>query len=135
MSLRGETLRQESRSDPLTLAFSFASQAVIADYEGRFADACELYGQAVSTFVTVNSEPWSDKFPAFMHESNSVSWMVGREYFGVFSLRMEELRRAVDTENAVLRAEQGVLRMQQDIARLKKETVLQTSGSAPSCCS
>ena len=125
MSLRGETLRQESRSDPLTLAFSFASQAVIADYEGRFADACELYGQAVSTFVTVNSEPWSDKFPAFMHESNSVSWMVGREYFGVFSLRMEELRRAVETDNSVLRAEQEVLRVQQDIARLKEEMGIQ----------
>ena len=38
---------------------------------------------------------------------------------------MKELRRAVDIENAVLRAEQGVLRVQQDIVRLKEEMELQ----------
>ena len=124
-SLRGETIGHKRRTDPLTLAFTFASQAVTADYEGRFADACELYGQAVSIFVTVNSDLWSDRFLAFMRESSFVSSAVGKKYIHVFSLRMEELRRAVETDNAVLRAEQGVARVQQDIARLKEEMELQ----------
>ncbi|MEC7287509.1 MAG: hypothetical protein VXU42_02350, partial [Verrucomicrobiota bacterium] len=124
-SLRGETIGHKGRTDPLTLAFTFASQAVTADYEGRFADACELYGQAVSIFVTVNSDLWSDRFLAFMRESSFVSSAVGKKYIHVFSLRMEELRRAVETDNAVLRAEQGYCGVLRVIARLKEEMELQ----------
>ena len=124
-SLRGETIGHKRRTDPLTLAFTFASQAVTADYEGRFADACELYGQAVSIFVTVNSDLWSDRFLAFMRESSFVSSAVGKKYIHVFSLRMEELRRAVETDNAVLRAEQGYCGVLRVIARLKEEMELQ----------
>ena len=50
---------------------------------------------------------------------------VGKKYITVFSLRMEELRRAVKTGNAVLRAEQEVLRVKRDIARLEEEMGLQ----------
>ena len=50
---------------------------------------------------------------------------VGKKYINVFSLRMEELRRAVETGNAVLRAEQEVLRVKRDIARLEEEMGLQ----------
>ena len=124
-SLRGETIGHRRRTDPLALAFTFASQAVTADYEGRFADACELYGQAVSIFVTVNSDLWSDRFLAFMRESGFVSSAVGKKYIHVFSLRMEELRRAVETDNAVLRAEQGYCGVLRVIARLKEEMELQ----------
>ena len=124
-SLRGEPIGHKGRTDLLTLAFTFASQAVTADYEGRFADACELYGQAVSIFVTVNSDLWSDRFLAFMRESSFVSSAVGKKYIHVFSLRMEELRRAVETDNAVLRAEQGYCGVLRVIARLKEEMELQ----------
>ena len=58
--------------------------SVTADYEGRVADACELYDQAVCAFVAVERE-----------------LRVGQKYINVFSLRMEELRRVVETGNAV----------------------------------
>ena len=108
-SLRGETIGQKKWTDPLTLAFMYASNSVTADYEGRVADACELYDQAVCAFVAVERE-----------------LRVGKKYINVFSLRMEELRRAVETGNAVLRAEQEVLRVKRDIARLEEEMGLQT---------
>ena len=107
-SLRGETIGQKKWTDPLTLAFMYASNSVTADYEGRVADACELYDQAVCAFVAVERE-----------------LRVGKKYINVFSLRMEELRRAVETGNAVLRAEQEVLRVKRDIARLEEEMGLQ----------
>ena len=107
-SLRVETIGHKRRTDPLTLVFMFASKAVTADYEGRVVDACELYDQAVCAFVAVERERW-----------------VAKKYVTVFSMRMKELRRAVDIENAVLCAEQGVLRVQQDIARLKEAMGLQ----------
>ena len=107
-SLRGETIGHKRRTDPLTLVFMFASKAVTADYEGRVVDACELYDQAVCAFVAVERERW-----------------VAEKYVTVFSMRMKELRRAVETDNAVLRAEQGVVRVQQNIARLKEEMELQ----------
>ena len=107
-SLRGETIGHKRRTDPLTLVFMFASKAVTADYEGRVVDACELYDQAVCAFVAIERERW-----------------VAKKYVTVFSMRMKELRRAVNIENVVLCAEREVLRVQQDIARLKEEMELQ----------
>ena len=113
-SPRGETIRPARQKDPFIMAFSIASQAVTADYEGRATDACLLYEMAVSDFNEVARE-LLPRQRGGSHDSPE-TWKYGRPlqrvrqqnegYLHCFSQRVKELQPSVNAARTVRQANQ-----------------------------
>ena len=113
-SPRGETIRPASQKDPFIMAFSLASHAVTADYEGRATEACVLYELAVSGFNEVARE-LLPRQRGGSHDSPE-TWKYGHPlqkvrqqnegYLHRFSQRVKELQPSVNAARAVRQANQ-----------------------------
>ena len=113
-SPRGEAIRPAGWKDPFERAFSLASCAVTADYEGHAFRACVLYEMAVSGFNELARE-LLPRQRGGSHDSPE-TWKYGHPlqqvrqqnegYLHCFSRRAKELQPFVNAARAVRQANQ-----------------------------